>query len=127
MSAFGGLAKHEMTRDQPTGRVDLPLAVECLQQSLAESRDVVGKVVEPIAIFARQPRWRHVEISGEVDRHRPVKHPARCLAPNNLRGVCPDPLQRLVNGVGISKDVKAVSQSACSFALPKRATRRAAA
>ena len=67
----------------------------------------VGKVVQPIAVFAGQPRWWHIEVAGEVDRHRPVKHPARRLDPAILLAVvCPDPLQRLVNGVGVGEDVK---------------------
>ena len=79
-----------MARDQSAGRVDLLLAIERLQQSRADVLDAVGKIIQPIAVLAGQPRWRHVEIAGEVDRHRPVKHPAHRLDPAALLAVvCP--------------------------------------
>jgi hypothetical protein len=40
--------------------------------------------------------------------------------------VSPDPLDQLVKRVRVGEDVVGVSQSACSLALPKRATLSAA-
>ncbi len=42
---LGRVAKREVARDQASGRVDLPLAIECAQQSRADFLDRVGKVV----------------------------------------------------------------------------------
>ena len=96
-----------MARDQPSGCVDLPLAIECAQQSRADFLDRVGKVVQPIAAFARQPRGWHVEVAGEVDRHRPVKHSTGRLDPAILLAIVSlGALQRLVNGVGVGEDVE---------------------
>src|SRR4051812_40305694 len=96
-----------MARDQSASRVDLPFAVEGLEQSGTDFLHLVGKVVQPLAIFSGQSRWRHVEVAGEVDRHRPVKHPAPCPDPAILRVlVGSDPLQALMNGVGIGEDTK---------------------
>src|SRR3954468_156214 len=39
----GRVAKREMARDQPSGRIDLPLAIECAQQSRTDCLDRVGK------------------------------------------------------------------------------------
>jgi hypothetical protein len=33
------VAQREMARDQPSGRIDLPLAIECAQQSRADFLD----------------------------------------------------------------------------------------
>ena len=89
-----------------------PAASTCRWRSNASSKAarissiVRRKVVEPIAVFARQPRRRHVEVAGEVDRHRAMKHPARRLdRAVPLAVVRPDPLQRLVDGVGVGEDV----------------------
>jgi hypothetical protein len=75
------MAKREMARDQAAGLIDLTLAIERVQQSRADVLHRVGKVVEPVADLAREPRRRNVEVAGEVDRHRPVEHPARRVDP----------------------------------------------
>ena len=101
------VAQREMARDQPSGRVDLPLAIECAQQSRADFLDCVGKVIQPIAAFARQPRRRHVQVAGKIDRHGSVKNSTgRGDTAILLVIVCLGPLQRLVNGVGVGEDVK---------------------
>jgi hypothetical protein len=101
------MAKREMARDQAAGLIDLPLAIERVQESRADVLDCVGKVVEPVAGLAWEPRRRHVEVAGEIDRHRPVEHPPhrvdRTGVPALLR---PDPFQRLVNGVGIGEGME---------------------
>ena len=66
-----------MASDQSAGCIDLPLAIECAEQSRADFLNAVRKVVKGIAVFAGQPRWRHVEIAGKIDRDRPMKHSAR--------------------------------------------------
>jgi hypothetical protein len=87
-----------MARDQLSGRVDLPFAIEGAQQSRPDVLDRVRKGVQPIAAFAGQPREWHVEVAGEVDRHRPVEHSTGRLDPAILLLlVCPGSLQRLVN------------------------------
>ena len=73
----------------------------------AQISSPVGKVVQPVAAFAREPRRRHIEVAGEVDRHRPVEHAARRVDPTVLPALlCPDPFQCLVDGIGIGEDVE---------------------
>ena len=103
---LGRVAKREMARDQPSGGVDLPLAIERAEQSRADFLDRVGKVVQPIAAFSGQPRGWHIEVAGEVDRHRPVKHATGRVDPAILLAICSGALQSLVNGVGVSEDVE---------------------
>src|SRR5215207_8170240 len=111
------VTKRQVARDQTSGRVDLPLAIECAQQSRADFLDRVGKLVQLIAAFAGQPGGWHIEVAGEVDRHRPVKHATgRVDSAILLESTCAGSLQGLVNGVGVGEDVEGGFQSACSFA-----------
>ena len=49
----------------------------------------------------------HVEVAGEVDRHRPVKHATRRVDPAILLDIiCAGSLQRLVNGIGVGEGVE---------------------
>src|SRR5215204_3852248 len=100
---FRWVAKRKMARNQSAGRVNPPLAIECLQQRRLDFLDLVGKIVQGITIFAGQPRWRHVEVAGEVDCHRSVKHPARRFEPALLTVGRANPLQCLMNSIGISE------------------------
>ena len=103
----GRVAQREMACDQPSGRVDLPLAIECAQQSRADFLDRVGKVVQPIAAFPGQPRRWYIEVAGEVDRHRPMKHATGRVDPVILLDIiCGGSLQCSVNGVGVGEDVE---------------------
>jgi hypothetical protein len=103
----GRVAQREMARDQPSGRVDLPLAIECAQQSRADFLDRVRKVVQSIAAFAGQPRGWHIEVAGEVDRHRPMKHATGRVDPVILLDIIRGgSFQRLVNGVGVGEEVE---------------------
>src|SRR3954464_14358516 len=99
------MAEREMSRHQLARLVDLPVPIERIQQSDADVLDGVGKVVEPGAVIAREPRRWDVEISSQVDSHRAVQHTPRRLD-TTLLLVLPGPLQRLMNGIGIRKDVK---------------------
>ena len=104
---IGRVTEREMARDQTADQVDLPLAIESLQQSRADVPDVGRKVVQPITAFAWQPIWRHVEVTGEVEGHCPVQHPTHRLDPASpLALLSPDPLQDLVYGIGIREDVQ---------------------
>jgi hypothetical protein len=93
------MAEGQMARDQPGGGVDLALAIEGAQEACADVLRPVGKVVAPVALFTGQPGGRYIEVAGEVDPHRPVKHAAGRVDP-----ACP--LQRLVTSVGVGEDVE---------------------
>src|SRR3954454_12534451 len=96
-----------MSRHQLARLVDLPLPIESIQQSDEDVLDGVGKVVEPGTVIAGEPRRWDVEISSQVDSYRAVQHtPPRLDMTVLLRVVVPDPLQRLMNGIRIGKDVK---------------------
>ena len=71
-----------MARGQAAGCIDLPLAIERVQQSRANVLDRVGKVVEPVAGLAWEPRRRHAEVAGEIDRHGPMKHSPHRVDPS---------------------------------------------
>ena len=63
----------------------------------------VGRqVVERLAALARDSGRRHVEITGEVERHGAVQDAAHGGAVDVGR---PDPPEHLMHGVGISEDV----------------------
>jgi hypothetical protein len=99
------VSKREMARDQPGCCIDLPLAVECIEQSGAERFHIGREVVQRLAGLARQPRRRQVEIAGEMDRHRAMEDGASGLAAGGPVGAPGDPLQQLVDGVGVGEDV----------------------
>src|SRR3954465_4521465 len=101
------MAKRKMARGQPSGRVDLPLAIEGAQQSRTDFLDPVGKVVQLIAAFAGQPCGWHVEVAREAARHGSVKDSTgRVGLAVLLSFVCPNPLQCLVDGVRVGEDVE---------------------
>ena len=51
---IGRVAERKMARDQTADQVDLPLAIESLQQSRADGPNVGREVVQPVAAFAWQ-------------------------------------------------------------------------
>ena len=61
--------------------------------------------------------------ASEIERHRTVQH-SPC--PPVLDGGDPHPSEHLVERVGVSEDMGAASESACSLELPKRAPERRA-
>ena len=62
-----------MARDETCGNVDLPLPVEGVEQSDTDLLRIGGQIVEHVAAVARNAGWRHIEIAGEVERHRSVQ------------------------------------------------------
>jgi hypothetical protein len=72
----------------------LLLAVERLEQSMADLGRIVRQVVEPVAVLAWQARRRDVEVAVEVDGHRAVEHAAHRLDVRSLRAPG-QPFQRL--------------------------------
>ena len=105
MRASRRVSKREMARDQAGCCIDLPLTVECIEQSGAECFRIGREVVQRLAGLARQPCRRHVEIAGEMDRHRPMEDGAGGLAAGGPVGAPGNPFQQLVDGVGVGEDV----------------------
>jgi hypothetical protein len=61
-----------MTCHEPRREVDLPLPVEGVEQSGSECLDIGGQTVEKVVV-ARDARWRHVQIAGEIERIAPCR------------------------------------------------------
>jgi hypothetical protein len=125
--SLGRMSEREMARDQPGCCIHLLLPIKRIEQSDPEFLRIRRKVVQSLAGLARQTCRRHVEVAGEIDRHSPVKDGAGSLAVNRPISAPGHPFQELVDGIGVGEDVMGCSQSPCSFALPNRATRSAAA
>src|SRR5262245_33094480 len=120
------MAEREMPRHQSRRKIDLSLAVEGVEQGGADHPRIGRQLDELLAALARDERRRHIEIASKIERHRAVQYAAHGRAVTVGTGG-PDPLEHLVDRIGVVKTWCAVSQSACSLALPKRATRSAAA
>ena len=61
--------------------VDLPLPIEGIESSDADCLGIGGQIVQPVfgTVVARDAGWRHVKITGEVERHRTVQDAAHGL------------------------------------------------
>jgi hypothetical protein len=70
------VAECEMACHEKCREVDLPLPVEGIEQSGSESLDIGGQTVEEVGAVAGDARWRHVQIAGEIERHRAVQNAA---------------------------------------------------
>src|SRR6202035_5745627 len=82
---------------------DLLLAVEGVEKSSAHLLGRDGQVIEPLAAFAGQRGWGHIQVSGEVKRHCPVEEAAYSFS--GVRRSPADALERLVDGVCVGKDM----------------------
>ena len=78
---LGRVTQGEMARDNERPGIDLPLAIECAQarprgfpRSCREGRPADRRL-------PGQPRGRHIQVAGEIDRHRPVEHAPGRLDP----------------------------------------------
>ena len=83
------MAECEMACHEPRREVDLPLPVEGVKQSGSECLDIGGQIVEEVAVVARDARWRHVQIAGEIERHRAVQNAAHGLGVAVLESAIP--------------------------------------
>ena len=82
----------------------LSLAVEGVEQGGADHLRIGRQVVELLAALARDARRRHIEIASKVERHRSVQYAAH--GRDVTVGVGgPDPLEHLVDRVGVGEDV----------------------
>src|SRR5215467_1499090 len=70
------IAKPEMPRHQPCREIDLPLAVEGVEQGGADRLRIRGQVVKLLAALPGNARRRHIEIAREVQRHGSVQYAA---------------------------------------------------
>jgi hypothetical protein len=66
----------KVTGDKAHHGTDLLLAVEGVEKSSADLLGGDGHVIEPLAAFAGQRGWGHIQISGEKERHCAVKETA---------------------------------------------------
>src|SRR5437868_15297552 len=98
------MAEREMAGHQPSREIHLSLSVEGVEQGGADDIGIGGQGVEFIAAVARNASWRHIKIAGKVKRHRSVKNAAHRREGAAGAGV-PDPLEHLVDGIGVSEYV----------------------
>ena len=97
--AEGEMACHKARRE-----VDLSLPVKGVEQSGAQRRGIGGQIVQPVVAITGNAGWRHVEIAGEIERHRAIQNGAHGLG-MAIPVDGPDPRQHPVNGVSIGEDV----------------------
>jgi hypothetical protein len=60
------------------------------------------QVVEPVTAFTGQRGWRHIQVSGEIERHCPVEEAAHGF--NGVGRSATDALERLVDGICVGED-----------------------
>jgi hypothetical protein len=92
-----------VTGDKARCGADLLLAVEGVENSSVDLLSRNGQVIEPLAAFAGQRGWRHIQVSGEIERHCAVEKTAYGF--RRVGRSATDALERLVNGVCVSEDV----------------------
>ena len=98
------MAEREMPCHQPCREIDLSLPVEGVEQGGADRLRIGGQVVELLAALARDAGRRHIEIASKVERHRSVQYAAHGRDVTVDVGG-PDPLEHLVDRVGVGEDV----------------------
>ncbi len=63
-----------MPCDETCGEIDLSLSIEGIEQSDVDLVRIGGKVIERLAVIARNAGWRYIEIASKVERHRSVQY-----------------------------------------------------
>jgi hypothetical protein len=86
--------------------IDLPLPVKGIEQGRADTRDGLGEVVQSRITVVRQPCWRNIQVTGQIDRHRAMENAPSCLGRIvRQRAARRNPLQGLVNGITVGENV----------------------
>src|SRR5262249_58789274 len=89
------MAELEMPCSKPRRNINLSLPVEGVEQGGADRLSISGKVIEFLAVLARDAGRRHIEIASKIERHRSVQSGAH--GRDVLVGASsPDPLEHLV-------------------------------
>src|SRR5215204_3873712 len=89
------------TRYDRLGACGTPMPRSAVEASSLEEASEASRI-----LLEFTAAW-HVEVAGEVDRHRPVKHATRRVDPAILLDIiCAGSLQRLVNGIGVGEGVE---------------------
>ena len=97
------MTQRKVTGDKARRSTDLLLAVKGVEKSSADLLGRGWQVIEPLAVFAGQRGWRHIQVSGEIERHRPVEETAYGF--RRVGRPAADALERLVDGVCVGEDV----------------------
>src|SRR3984893_13480916 len=97
------MTQRKVTGDKARRGTDLLLAVEDVDKSSMDLLGRDGQVIEPLAAFAGQRGWGHIQVSGEIERHCAVEETAYGF--RRVGRSAADALERLVNGVCVSEDV----------------------
>src|ERR1700730_13624626 len=97
------MTQRKVTGDKARRGADLLLAVEGVEKSSADLLGLGRQVIEPLAPFAGQRGWRHIQVSGQIKRHCPVEETAYGF--RRVGRAAADALERLVNGVCVGEDV----------------------
>jgi hypothetical protein len=98
------MAEHEMSRHQPSRKINLSLLVEGIEQGGADHLHIGREVVELVTVLPWDAGRRNIQIAGKVERHGSVHYGAhgRDVAVD-VGG--PDPPEHLVDRVGVGEDV----------------------
>ena len=100
------MAQKKMAGDKASYRVDLLLAVESIEQRIANVFGRRRQFIELIAPLPRQWCWWHIQIAGEIERHGPMEETSHSFYRDARFGLtAADPLERLVKRVRIREDV----------------------
>src|SRR3982750_2296445 len=95
-----------MAGNQASRRIDLSLTIEAVEQRSTDGLGAGWQVIQPIPLPTGQSRWRNVEVTCEIDRHRPMQEGAsRRSGTSRIGAPGADPLEDLVDRVGVSKNV----------------------
>ena len=79
----------------------LRIAFFCVEQCGADCHNIGGQIVELLATLTGDAARRHIEVAREVERHRAVQDAAHGV----MTIGSPDPLEHLIDGIGIGEDV----------------------
>ena len=103
---IGRVPQCKMPRHEAAHRIHLPLPVEGVEQGRADIVGGLGKVVQSRIALIRQPCGRHIQVTGQIDRHGAMENASGVLTSIVWQSAtCRNPLQDLVNGIAVGEDV----------------------
>src|ERR1700730_5420080 len=97
------MTQRKVTGDKARRGTDLLLAVEGVEKSSAHLLGRDGQVIEPLAAFAGQRGWGHIQVSGEIQGHSAVQEGTYSFYGLGCRDI--DPFERLLDGIRVGEDV----------------------
>src|ERR1700746_15148 len=95
------MTQRKVTGNKARRGTDLLLAVKGVEKSSVDLLGLGRQVIESLAAWQRG--WRHIQVSGEIERHCFVEQAAHSFS--RVGRSAADALERLLDGIRVGEDV----------------------